>query len=118
MLFAQSPQPIEGVAANKLMLGWVDLVEREIAPAPLEVFARQIQTRGARARFGGAKREAAGVGEGVEDRRTGVLPGAPIGRKARKQRPARRLPCISQQRKTCGDMAREQSPPIVSLIKE
>src|SRR5882724_839251 len=110
MLFAQPPQPIESVTADKFVLGWVDFVEQKIAPAQLKIFVRQIQTRGARARFGSAEREAAGVGEGVEDGTTGVLPGAPIGRKARKQRPARPLPCVSQQRKACGDMAREQSP--------
>src|SRR5260370_14235988 len=111
MLFAQPPQPIESVAADKFVLGWVDLVEQEIAPAPLEIFVRQIQTRGARARFGSAERESAGVGESVEDHRTALLPGPPIRLMARKHSQARRLTRVSQQRKPRDDISGQQSPP-------
>ena len=61
----QPPQPVERVAVNEIVRRRVEAVQREVAPAPFEIFFREIEARRPRAGFGRANREAAGVGEAI-----------------------------------------------------
>ena len=45
----------------------IDFVQLEIAFTPFEIFFRKIDAGGPSTRFGGTDREAAGIGEGVQD---------------------------------------------------
>ena len=66
LLFAQPAQPIEGIAIDELMLGRIDIVQRKIASAELEIFFRKIDADRSRARFGRANGKCASIGERVE----------------------------------------------------
>ena len=63
----QPPQPVNGVAINKIVLRWINPIQNKIAFAPFQIFFREIKARRPRARLGRADREAAGVGKAIQD---------------------------------------------------
>src|SRR5258708_21473599 len=73
--FRGPPQPVEGVAVNELVPRRINLVEEKIAPAPFEVFFREVEARDTRPRFCGANGKTTSISEGVQNLRSRRLSG-------------------------------------------
>src|SRR2546428_7513828 len=67
-LFPYTPsfRSVECLAVDEIVSGGIESVQCEVAPAPLQIFFREIKAGRLRARERRANGEAAGVGEAVE----------------------------------------------------
>ena len=57
----QALHPFECISVNEIVIVGIDLVKPEILPAPVEVFAREVEVDGCSTYTRGADRERAGV---------------------------------------------------------
>ena len=99
LLLRQPPQPVENVAKNELVLGEWKLVGSEVSFSPFKIFPGQIDVNGPGAGFGRGYREAARVGEGVQDGCAGggLHKERKTGRDVTGQQPAAVVPLIEKQ---------------------
>src|SRR5665213_191534 len=82
LLFGQPAQPIEGVPKDEVVLRRLQLVERKIVPAPVEIFFGKVEAGDMRAGQCCANRKTAGVSKRVEDFCPAGGGGGPPGQKA------------------------------------